>query len=229
MQPKCNILPFPNVILDAVSLLPELKSFTMKKLFVRSCLLALFLVAGTVKGSGQTDLPPVFRQGTIPEQMKYLDEHTRIYENYRAIREDLYRMVSRNMLDSLNQAKRSISTLVEQNARLDQRMDSLQTSLEASDRDMEKAIRTKNSIRVLGIEVGKVTYNSVMWTLLAVMAFLLVTGYLAFRQNRSATTGTRKDLEELQAAFEEYRTKTRLEREKTAIDHFKEIQKLKGK
>jgi hypothetical protein len=201
----------------------------MKQLFVRCCLLAIIMVAFTLQGHGQTDLPAVFRQGTISDQMKYLEEHTRIYENYRAIREDLYRTVSRNILDSLNQAKSSISTLMAQTTGFDQRIDSLQKSLEASGQEVEKATRTKNSIRVLGIEVGKTAYNSVMWTLLAVLAFLLVTGYLVFRQNRVSTTGTRKDLVELQAAFEEYRTKTRLEREKTAIEHFKEIQRLKGK
>jgi hypothetical protein len=201
----------------------------MKQLFVRCCLLAIISVSGSLQGHGQTDIPAVFRQGTISEQMKYLDEHTRIYENYRAIREDLYRTVSRNILDSLNQATNSISTLAAKTTGLDQRIDSLQKSLEASGRDVDKATRTKNSIRVLGVEVGKAAYNSVMWTLLAVLGFLLVTGYLVFRQNRASTTATRKDLVELQAAFEEYRTKTRLEREKTAIEHFKEIQRLKGK
>jgi hypothetical protein len=165
------------------------------------------MLAGTLLSQGQTDLPPVFRQGTIPEQLKYLDEHTRIYENYRAIREEST-VRSAGIHTFLNQSGNKISTLTAQTGRFDQRIDSLQKSLEAATLNYESATRTKNSIRVLGIEVGKVAYNSVMWILVAVLLFLLITGYLVFRQNRVVVTGTRKDLEELKAAFEDYRTKT---------------------
>jgi len=201
----------------------------MKQLFVRCCFLALFLVAGTIKGHGQADLPPVFRQGTISEQLKYLNERARIYEGYRAIREDMFRSVSSNTLDTLTSSKRRISELVAYTSTLNNRMDSLKKSLESTRIELEEKTHTKNSIPVLGMEVNKTTYNTIMWTILAALVFLLTVGYLSFKQNRIVTLRTRKELDELSAAFEEYRTKTRLEREKTAIDHFKEIQKLKGK
>ena len=201
----------------------------MKQLFVRCCFLALFLVAGTIKGHGQTDLPPVFQQGTISEQLKYLNERARIYEGYRAIREDMFRSVSRNTLDTLTSSKRRISELVAYTSELNNRMDSLKKSLESTRIELDEKTHTKNSIPVLGMEVNKTTYNTIMWTILAALVFLLIVGYLSFKQNRVVTLRTRKELDELSAAFEEYRTKTRLEREKTAIDHFKEIQKLKGK
>jgi hypothetical protein len=201
----------------------------MRKLVKKSGAIVIFILTAVAATIAQDGLPEVFKEGTIPEQLQYLNERTRIYENYRAIREDMYRSISRNTLDTLALSKSRITLLAEQNHTLQGRIDSLNKNLEAKVLELDEKTRTKNSIRVLGIEVGKAAYNSVMWTLLAVMAFLLVTGYLAFRQSRVASSATRKDLEELQAAFEEYRTKTRLEREKTAIEHFKEIQKLKGK
>lgn len=201
----------------------------MRKLVKKSGAIVIFILTAVAATIAQDGLPEVFKEGTIPEQLQYLNERTRIYENYRAIREDMYRSISRNTLDTLALSKSRITLLAEQNHTLQGRIDSLNKNLEAMVLELDEKTRTKNSIRVLGIEVGKAAYNSVMWTLLAVMAFLLVTGYLAFRQSRVASSATRKDLEELQAAFEEYRAKTRLEREKTAIEHFKEIQKLKGK
>lgn len=200
----------------------------MRQLIPRIFVLTAILLAGFVRVDCQNELPEVFKEGTIPEQLKYLDERTRIYENYRAIREDMFRTVSRNTLDSINQAKKRINGLILHAGVLDNRIDSLQKSLEASKTELEEKSRTKNSIRVLGIEVNKVTYNTIMWTILGVLAFLLVTGYLTFRQNRSVTLRTKKDLNDLKAEFEEYRKKTRLEREKTAIDHFNEIKRLKG-
>ncbi len=200
----------------------------MRQLILRICVLTAILLAAVVRSNCQNDLPEVFKQGTIPEQLKYLDEKTRIYENYRAIREDMFRNISRNTLDTLNQAKKRINGLILQTTELNTRIDSLQKSLDAYRTELDEKTRTKNSIRVLGIEANKVTYNTVMWTILGALTFLLIAGYLTFRQNRSVTVKTKKDLEELKAEFEEYRKKTRIEREKMAIDHFNEIKKLKG-
>ena len=52
-------------------------------------IIAVIILAGTLRGYCQNDTPEVFKQGTLSEQMKYLNERTRIYENYRAIREDM--------------------------------------------------------------------------------------------------------------------------------------------
>ena len=188
---------------------------------------AVFLV-GAFRGNCQNALPEVFEQGTLSEQLKYLDERTRIYENYRAIREDMYQVFSRNTLDSLTKTKSRINKLVLHTAILDTRIDSLNKSLEASNKKLLETARTKNSISVLGMEVNKITYNTVMWTILAAVVFLLIAGYLSFKQNRVITLRTKKDLQDLKEEFEEYRKKTRLEREKTNLDHFNEIKKLKG-
>lgn len=132
-------------------------------------------------------------------------------------------------MDTLTNAKRRIKGLISHTTALDSRIDSLKMSLEASKTELQKMIRTKNSINVLGLEVRKTPYNTFMWTILAVLTFLLIVGYLTFKQNRAVTVRTKKDLNELKAEFEEYRKKTRLEREKMTFDHFNEIKKLKGK
>jgi len=141
----------------------------------------------------------------------------------------MFQRLSRNAMDSLNEAKLRIDVLELQSRQLDQRIDSLISSLEATRNDLNEMTRTKNSIHLFGMEVNKVPYNAVMWTIIAVLIFLLVAGYLAFKQTRHVTTRTQKDLDELREGFEDYRTKTRLEREKTALNHFNEIKKLKGK
>ncbi len=201
----------------------------MYQLFVNRCVITAILLIGAVSSYGQGDLPEVFKQETISGQLKYLEEKTRIYENYRAIREDMFRSFSRNVRDTLANAKSRIYGLAAHNAVLDNRIDSLQKSLEASAAELEQKTRTKNSIGILGMEVNKNTYNTVMWTIMAALVFLLITGYLSFKHNRALTVRTKKDLIELQAEYEEYRKNTRIEREKMNIDHFNEIKKLKGR
>jgi predicted nucleic acid-binding Zn-ribbon protein len=140
----------------------------------------------------------------------------------------MFRIISRNTLDTLTKARTRISQLTMQTAILDSRIDSLNKSLEASSDKLTKATHTKNSIRILGMEVNKVTYNTIMWTVLTVLLLLLISGYLSFRRNRVITARTKKDLEDLKEEFEGYRQKVRVEREKTNLEHFNEIKKLKG-
>jgi hypothetical protein len=201
----------------------------MKLFILRFSVMAAILLSFPSIGNCQSDLPDVFKKESIPEQLRYIEEHTRIYENYRAIREDMFRVISKNTTDTLKNAKNRISGLLQETSRLHERIDSLQNNLKSTGARLEKASSTKNSIGILGIEVNKVVYNSVMWTIIASLLFLLAIGYLTFKHNRYTTVKTLKELEDMKYEFEEYRTKTRLEREKMNIEHFNEIQKLKGK
>jgi hypothetical protein len=195
---------------------------------VKFALTLALIISGTTGGICQTAIPDVLDKGTLSEQMKYLDEKTRIYQDYRAIREDMFQKIKINSVDSLTKAKNRITGYVTLTGNLNSRIDSLNSSLSSTREELKEMTRTKNSISVMGIKLDKIAYNTIMWMIMAGMVFLLVIGYLSFRRNRTLTVNTRKELKELREEFEEYRKKTRLDREKMSMDHFKEIQKLKG-
>jgi hypothetical protein len=180
------------------------------------------------KAFSQTAIPDILEKGTIPEQMKYLEEKTRIYEDYRAIREDMFQKIKNNSIDSINGAKNRINGLVLLTSNLNARIDSLNSSLSGTKADLEEITRTKNSIKVIGIELNKVAYNTIMWIIVGALVFLLATGFLAFKRNMTVTQNTKKELDDLRTEFEAYRQKTRLEREKMSMDHFNELKRLKG-
>jgi hypothetical protein len=189
--------------------------------------MAVLLAVGT-RIYCQNEMPDVFKQEPIPEQLKYLEEHTRIYDNFRAIREDIFQKFSKNTVDTLTKATTKINVLNSRNRVLNNRIDSLKKAQESFNMELKEVTRTKESISVLGLEINKKTYNTFMWTIMAALVFLLLIGYLTFRQNRIVTLRTKKDLAELMDEYEKYKKKTRLEREKMTIDHFNEIKKLRG-
>ena len=201
----------------------------MIKLYSRISFTVIFLVVINAKGFCQTAIPDVLYNGTITEQMQYLDEKTRIYENYRAIREDMFQLIKKNAIDSLSKVYSHLQMLAGMNKNLVTRIDSLTTNLSNTEEQLNKALMTKNSIKVIGIEVNKVAYNSIMWIIVAGLVSVLAFGFLIFKRNISVTSGTKKELADLKTEFEAYRQKSRLEREKMSMDHFKEIQRLKGK
>jgi hypothetical protein len=198
-----------------------------KSILKLSFLLAVF-IAVSPGIYCQNNLPDVFKQEPIPEQLKYLEEHTRIYENFRAVREDMFQIISKNTIDTLTKSTNKVNALILRNKVLSNRIDSLKLAQEAFNVHLKEVTRTKESISVLGLEINKKTYNSFMWTLVAVLLGLLLIGYFTFRQNRVITVRTKKDLNELKTEYEKYQKKTRLEREKMTIDHFNEIKKLRG-
>jgi hypothetical protein len=190
-------------------------------------LLSLFIAACAVV-TGQSKMPEELTTGSIRGQIDYLVDHTRIYENYRAIREDMFRKINNNILDTILADNVRITELRKLTSELNVKTDSLSALLETTRTDLRTATDTKNRIRVLGLDLKKGTYNSVMWTLLGGITFLLVIGFLIFRRNLVVLLRTEKDLEELKEEFAAYRQSSRIAREKVEMDLFRANQKLKG-
>jgi hypothetical protein len=192
------------------------------------CALMFGLIMLSFTGNGQTTMPEMLVKGSMKEQMNYIQEKTRIYQDYRAIREDMFQKIKGNALDSLNAAKTEINSLKISARERNITIDSLNASIETVRTDLDKMTKTKNSIRLLGMEINKVAYNAILWTIIAVLAGLLIIGFLAFRRNRTVTVHTKREIEELKKEFEAYRKAAREAREKMSMSHFNELKKLRG-
>jgi predicted PurR-regulated permease PerM len=194
----------------------------------RILLIFLLLVLAFPKVTGQTTMPEVLYKNSLKEQLNYLEEKTRIYENYRAIREDMFQKIKGNISDTLSSASKKIAVLKNTTSKLNHTIDSLKSLYETTNTNLENITRTKNSISVLGVEVNKLTYNKIMWTITAALLILLALGFLGFKRNMTITHETKKELSDLKTEFEAYRKTTREAREKMSMDHFNEIKRLKG-
>ncbi len=190
-------------------------------------ILAAMLLA-VIKVNCQVKMPEELTKNSIKEQINYLDEHTRIYQDYRAIREDMFQKINRNIIDSISASKNRIAELNNLASALRIKYDSLYIILETTTTNLNKMTATKNSIRVLGMEINKVTYNSIMWIIILGLVAVLVVGFTIFKRNLFVTIRTGKELDELKKEFEAYRQSTRIAREKMQMDHFNEIKKLKA-
>lgn len=200
----------------------------MNQLQIRCILILAIMLMSVIKIIGQTTMPDVLNKNSLKEQLNYIEEHTKIYENYRAIREDMFQKLKGNVTDTLSAANKKIIGLNKTKSTLNHTIDTLNSSLETTKTSLEDITRTKNSINLIGLEVNKLTYNGIMWTILAGLVALLAIGFLAFKRNLSVTFNTKKEFQELKDEFEAYRKTTREAREKLTMDHFNEIKKLKG-
>jgi hypothetical protein len=205
----------------------------MKKTLFKLSLIVVLLLTLGIRGNCQSvsaNFPPIpddYKKGTIPQQINMVETHTRIYEGFRAIREDLYQLINRNIRDTLAGMQKRINSTGLEISNLKSRIDSLNKNLEATKSSLNEMERTKNSLSVLGLEINKTAYNSVMWTILCIAALLLIIGFLIFRKNSNLTIKAKTELADLQKEFESYKQKKRVEQENMTMAHFNEIKKLR--
>lgn len=200
----------------------------MYKSQFRFILILSMFFFGFMSVKGQTTMPDVLNKNSMKEQLNYIEDKTRIYEYYRAIREDMFQKIKRNMTDTLSSANNKIVILKNTTLILNHTIDSLNTLYETTNTSLENVTRTKNSIKVAGMEVNKLAYNTIMWTIVAGLIAVLVLGFLAFKRNIMVTHNTKKELLDLKNEFETYKKNAREAREKMSMAHFIELKKLKG-
>ncbi len=188
----------------------------------------IFLAFGLISiAESQGTMPEVLYNSSLRDQMNYVQEKTKVYENYRAIREDIFQQIKKNSLDSMRAAMVEISRLKMQAAIQASTIDSLNASLEAAGKKLDIMTNSKNSISLLGIEVNKRTYNAVMLIIILILAGILISGLLSYKRNRIVTINTKKEFEDLKKEFEAYRKASREAREKMSMAHFNELKKLR--
>ena len=201
----------------------------MKLITCKYLLIFAVLFMAVMNVNSQTAMPEELNSSSIDGQIKYLEERTRIYENYRAIREDMFQKINKNIRDTLTADRNKINELNNLASSLKITYDSLNLILDNTTVNLNEMTATKNSISVLGMEINKIAYNTIMWSITGVLLAVLAIGFLAFKRNLITTIRTGKELKDLREEFETYRQTTRIAREKMQMDHFNEIKKLKGK
>jgi len=179
--------------------------------------------------TGQTTMPEILDTGTLEEQYDYLEERTRIYNDFRAIREDMFQKIKSNSMDSLMAAKTEILHLEGQLGERSTTIETLQADLRKSNQDRELAVKNRDRLKFLGIPMHKTLYNSILWTVVAALAFLTVILFLSTKRNITISRRTGKDLEETMEEFEAHRKQARERYEQLVVKHHNELRKMKGK
>jgi preprotein translocase subunit SecF len=185
----------------------------------------LFVSARPVRA--QADMPAVMDSASLEAQMDYLKERTRIYNGYRAVRDDIFLKMADNSLDSLNREKLEVARLNSELSERNNRIETLNGDLSRTSNERDQAIRTKDSFSFLGLQVQKGLYNTIMWIIVLGLVLLGVILFLMFKRSYAVTSQTRKELRSLQEEFEEYRKTSREKYEKLVVSHHNEIMKLK--
>jgi len=176
----------------------------------------------------QSGASAVLDSALLEAQLDYIHENTRIYNDYRAIREDIFQKLRRNVKDTLNATKLEVEEL---NSRLTEKkvlIESLNTDLTRTKNEKDEAIRNRDSLSFIGIQMNKTLYSSVMWFIILGLAVLAVLMVMLFRRSNLVTKDVKKKLQVSQEDFELYRKSSREKYEKLVVSHHTEIMRLRN-
>ena len=190
-------------------------------------LIMIFLIATSPSSLNAQTLSEVLDTATIENQLNSVHNRTRVYDNFRAIRDDIFLKIKRNVNDSLNATKLEIAHLNSNLADQNFQIETLNSDLTRTKNERDEAIRNKDSMSFIGIQMNKALYNSILWF---VILGLLVVGsvlFLLFKRAHAVTTQVKGELETMQKEFEDHKKSSREKYEKLVVSHHNEIMKLK--
>jgi len=165
---------------------------------------------------------------SMEAQLDYIHERTRVYNDYRAIREDVFLKLKRNVMDTIREARLEIADLNSKLTEKESQIETLNTDLARTKTERDEAIRNRDSLSFLGIQMNKTLYSSIVWFIILGLVVLALIMFFLFKRSHQVTREVKDHLLILQEEFEEYRKSSREKYEKLVISHHNEIMKLKN-
>lgn len=177
-------------------------------------LIAFLTISSFVMGqdSPEPKIKPSLDAGTIESQFDYVIKKSNRYETYKVVKIDWLNKLKANVADSISVARKNLQE--SQNVVADQKeeISSLKAKLKQVGDNLEFVTIEKNSISFFGKLIEKSTYNSIMWSIAAILLALMLFFLLLFKRSNAITVKTKLSLKDTQDEFDAHR-KRALERE----------------
>lgn len=155
-------------------------------------------------------------EGTIDEQFEFVRRKSGPYRaagiRYRVVKVVNYNKLKQHVLDSLSTSYKNNASLKNTISQHEATITDLNQKLDTTTKNLSSVTDEKDSMSFLGMSVSKVTYNLILWTVIAGLLTLLVLFIYKFRRSNVLTQEAKNNLSELEAEYEDHRRRA-LERE----------------
>ncbi len=199
----------------------------MRMIFFFLATLLLFPISKDVLIAQSSKNRAILDTGTVEAQLEYVIDDANVYNEYKVIKIPYIQKLKKNIRDSLHAVHKENAQYKAAVSEKNKTIDTLQAQLQKTKTELTEAIRTKNSLSILGIQLDKIYYNSLMWIIILALGGLLGFGVVLYKRNNSITVKTKNELNELKSIHDEYRNKARMDKEQMVVKHYDEVKKLK--
>jgi len=155
--------------------------------------------------------------GTIDSQFEFVFRKSGNFKGtngqaYEAVKSSWLYALRAHVKDSLNEIRKDLSDTRAVVSAQANEISELKTNLSKTQTDLTNTNAEKDSMSLFGLQMSKIGYNTLLWSIIAaLLAFLLFFIY-KFNNSNAVTKQAKQSLSEIEEEFEEHR-KTALERE----------------
>ena len=174
--------------------------------------LTLFCLTNIIAQDNTDDDKLSLNEGTIDNQFEYVIRKSNSYQEFKVIKKTWLYELKAHTLDTLNAVQKDLYDTQTTVNRQSNEIDQLKTDLSNTKANLESTIKEKNSMALFGVQMSKVGYNGLMWTIIAALLVLLLMFIYKFRNSNAVTKQAKRSLLETEEEYEEYR-RNALERE----------------
>jgi len=150
--------------------------------------------------------------GSVKNQFDYLITKSYKYKDYKSVKTNWLYKLKANVSDSISALKNEITIANSSINSQNQTIDSLKLAVNSSKETVNNLNTKIQSISLLGLQINKGTFKSIVFSFIAILIILLLFFITKFKQSNSITVQTKQALKELDEEFEAHR-KIALERE----------------
>lgn len=188
----------------------------LRLLFIVISLLTYNLQFAQEEGNEGDDDKLSLDEGPISSQFDYIAKKSGNYRadgvRYEVVKEsNLYKLRS-NVLDTMNAVNKKTTELKSTIAEHETTISSLNKKLGETTNTLASVTEEKDSMSFLGILVSKITYNTILWSIIAGLLGLTLFFMYKFRRSNTLTQEAKTALSEVEVEYEDHRRRA-LERE----------------
>lgn len=187
----------------------------MQKLVLILILNSAFSIA-SIAQTAKVEEKPSLESGTIKSQFEYVMKKSSTYEDYKVVKIERLNKFEANVQDSLELFKSNLNNSNEKLMKQGKEIVALNAEMQDLKNQLDKTIRTKNSVSLFGFQLSKSYYNTVMWG--AILVLLVVAGicFMLFKRSNLITQETKSTLEEVREEFDNHRKNALVREQKLA-------------
>jgi len=149
-------------------------------------------------------------QSSLPLQAQFqvlLNQSRNQDVNFKVIRKSNVEIIQRNVVDSISKYTKEIATLKNNSSSSVQQVQSLKDSVHTLSQSLHVEQAKTDSISFIGIDFGKSTYHTLVWSIIGVLAVALFIILVSFRKAKVDAVEHQKTAEDVQNEFQIHKKK----------------------
>ncbi|MCH3882788.1 MULTISPECIES: hypothetical protein [Tenacibaculum] len=165
---------------------------------------------------------------TIEGQFQKLYKQSNNYQVYKVMRKDNFLKLQKNVLDSISAIEKEASNKQQTINSQQKTIATLESTISKTNKELTTSLSKEDNISLFGLQLSKITYNTILWGIIAGLLAGLLFFIFRYNNSNSLTNEARKSLSDVEEELEKYRKKSIEKEQKLRRQLQDEINKQRG-